>query len=343
MPRPLIDELSARYGGQVRRVNIAGDQPRSWHAAEDADVVWIESPANPTIEVADLPTLGRNIPDKVLFVVDNTFATPLLLQRPLESGADIVLHSATKLISGHSDVLLGALVTSSDQPEHFEALDAMRRSSALRQVPWRLISRCAVCVTLPLRLAQAAQANAQTLAERLRDASERAPGAIPGTPGRPLSRGRPAHDVRLRLAGSQSILQTRERRTRCVDACASGALRPASAALRSTLERDAGAGAASCSGTGRLGAAVSRDRACEDLWADLAQALDHLEGVRVSKRSALWPERDIRAAIISAGVSSPAITAATFSTIGISILCFAASSVIDAQDLTPRQLAASTR
>ena len=55
------------------------------------------------------PRWARTLP-QTLFVVDNTFATPLL-QRPLESGADIVLHSATKLLSGHSDVLLGACVT----------------------------------------------------------------------------------------------------------------------------------------------------------------------------------------------------------------------------------------
>ena len=79
-------------------------------AAEGADLVWLESPTNPTIEVADLPADRAELPAGVRLVVDNTFATPLL-QRPLELGADIVVHSVTKLLSGHSDVLLGALVT----------------------------------------------------------------------------------------------------------------------------------------------------------------------------------------------------------------------------------------
>ena len=89
---------------------------RSSQAAEGADLVWLESPTNPTIEVADLPAIGAGLPSSALLVVDNTFATPLL-QRPLAARADIVLHSATKLISGHSDVVLGALVVRPDRDE----------------------------------------------------------------------------------------------------------------------------------------------------------------------------------------------------------------------------------
>jgi cystathionine gamma-synthase len=121
-----IDRRAANYGWQVRRVNVA-ETTKVLAAADDADLVWIESPTNPTIEVADLPALGRGLPEKALFLVDNTFATPLL-QRPLESGADVVLHSATKLLSGHSDVLLGVVVTGDGDRQTFEALDAVRRS-----------------------------------------------------------------------------------------------------------------------------------------------------------------------------------------------------------------------
>ena len=136
-----VDRRAARYGGQVRRVSIA-NTTEVLSAAAGADVVWIESPANPTIEVADLPALGNNLSGQAMLVVDNTFATPLL-QRPLESGADIVLHSATKLLSGHSDVLLGALVTRVDQEQPFETLDQIRRSVGQPRGQWRLISRCA--------------------------------------------------------------------------------------------------------------------------------------------------------------------------------------------------------
>ena len=73
-------------------------------------ILWIESPTNPALEVADVETLvraGHEAGARV--VVDNTFATPLL-QKPLELGADIVLHSVTKFLAGHSDIVMGALV-----------------------------------------------------------------------------------------------------------------------------------------------------------------------------------------------------------------------------------------
>ncbi len=79
---------------------------------EGADLVWLESPTNPTLDVIELPRLlaaAREL--GVRTAVDNTFCTPLR-QRPLELGADIVVHSATKFIAGHSDVLLGMVVAS---------------------------------------------------------------------------------------------------------------------------------------------------------------------------------------------------------------------------------------
>jgi cystathionine gamma-synthase len=80
-------------------------------ALEGADLCWLESPTNPLLEVADLAALlaaAREL--GVVTVVDNTFATPLL-QQPLALGADVVVHSATKYLSGHSDLVLGVVVT----------------------------------------------------------------------------------------------------------------------------------------------------------------------------------------------------------------------------------------
>ena len=84
-------------------------------ACADAAIVWLESPTNPALEVADLSAIiaaahaaGARV------VVDNTFATPLL-QRPLELGADLVVHSATKYLAGHSDLLMGAIITRDDE------------------------------------------------------------------------------------------------------------------------------------------------------------------------------------------------------------------------------------
>lgn len=79
-------------------------------ALSGADLVWLESPTNPLLEVLDLPALIAAAGEAgALVAVDNTFSTPLR-QRPLALGADLVVHSATKFIAGHSDVLLGLVV-----------------------------------------------------------------------------------------------------------------------------------------------------------------------------------------------------------------------------------------
>lgn len=78
-------------------------------------LIWIETPTNPMLRIVDIPAiaeLAKKVGAKV--VVDNTFATPIL-QRPLELGADIVVHSTTKYIGGHSDLIGGALVTNNDE------------------------------------------------------------------------------------------------------------------------------------------------------------------------------------------------------------------------------------
>ena len=74
-------------------------------------MIWVESPTNPMMSIVDIKELGKIAKaNKILLSVDNTFATPFL-QKPLDLGADIVMHSATKYLAGHSDVVLGALVT----------------------------------------------------------------------------------------------------------------------------------------------------------------------------------------------------------------------------------------
>ena len=90
-------------------------------AAAQADLLWLESPTNPLLEIADLPALcGAGHAGRPLVAVDNTFATPLL-QQPLALGADVVVHSATKFIGGHSDLLLGVAVA------HAHVAERLRR------------------------------------------------------------------------------------------------------------------------------------------------------------------------------------------------------------------------
>ena len=267
-----VDRRAARDGWQVRRVNVA-DTAEVLAAAAGADLVWIESPTNPTIEVADLPALGRDLSAETLFVVDNTFATSLL-QRPLESGADIVLHSATKLLSGHSDVLLGALVTRLDDGRTFAALDALRRSSGAAPGPMEAYLALRGLRTLPLRLAQA-QASAQILAERLVGHKHVRRVRFPG-----LSTD-PGHDVAQRTMlgfGSLISIDLADARTAeaFVEGCSLWVFATSLGGVESTMERRRRWGGELLSvpeGLVRMSVGIEH---VEDLWADLAQALDQL-------------------------------------------------------------------
>ncbi|MGA8256910.1 MAG: aminotransferase class I/II-fold pyridoxal phosphate-dependent enzyme [Nocardioides sp.] len=160
-----LADLESRGRITARLVDIE-DTDAVIAACEDAALVWIESPTNPALELADIPTIAAAAHEAGAYVVvDNTFATPLL-QQPLALGADIVVHSATKYLSGHSDVLLGALVTSDD--ELYEVL--RNRRSMTGSVPGAFEAWLATrgMRTLHLRV-ERAQANAQVLVERLRD------------------------------------------------------------------------------------------------------------------------------------------------------------------------------
>ncbi|MBA2465941.1 MAG: PLP-dependent transferase [Nocardioidaceae bacterium] len=135
-------------------------------ACVDAALVWLESPTNPALEVADLaPIIAAGHAAGAYVVVDNTFATPLL-QQPLGLGADLVVHSATKFISGHSDALLGALATKDD-----ELYDLLRKRRELTgAVPGTFEAWLALrgLRTLHVRLDRA-EGNAQELVRRLGD------------------------------------------------------------------------------------------------------------------------------------------------------------------------------
>jgi len=133
-------------------------------ACEDAALVWLESPTNPALEVADIATIREAAHEAGAYVVvDNTFATPLL-QTPLDLDVDLVVHSATKYLSGHSDVLMGAVVTRDD--ELYAVLKGRR--DLVGAVPGTLEAWLALrgMRTLHLRV-ERAQSNAQELVRRL--------------------------------------------------------------------------------------------------------------------------------------------------------------------------------
>ncbi|MFN5629648.1 MAG: trans-sulfuration enzyme family protein, partial [Bacteroidota bacterium] len=79
------------------------------HVSDSTKLIWIETPTNPTLQIIDIAAIVENVKGKnILVCVDNTFASPYL-QNPLLMGADVVMHSATKYLGGHSDVVMGAL------------------------------------------------------------------------------------------------------------------------------------------------------------------------------------------------------------------------------------------
>jgi cystathionine gamma-synthase len=148
-------------------------------ACEGADMLWIETPTNPLVGIADLERLAQAAGDLgIPSVVDSTFASPLL-QRPLDAGCDIVVHSATKLIGGHSDLLLGVAVCRDEAVA--EGLRAVRHDSGA--TPGGLEAWLALrgLRTLPVRLAHA-QATALGLARRLDEHPEIDRVFYPGLP-----------------------------------------------------------------------------------------------------------------------------------------------------------------
>jgi cystathionine gamma-synthase len=111
----LIDKVLSQWGVEHTPVALSDVDAVRAAVRPNTKVIWIETPTNPLLNIADISGLAQIAHSAgALLVVDNTFASPYL-QSPLELGADVVLHSTTKYIGGHSDVVGGALITSSDE------------------------------------------------------------------------------------------------------------------------------------------------------------------------------------------------------------------------------------
>lgn len=159
----LVADLQTRAGITVRLADVE-DTAATVALLEGADMLWLESPTNPMLEVADVGALAAAArAASVLCVVDNTFSTPLL-QRPLELGADVVVHSATKYMGGHSDVVLGAVVTG--DAELRQKLHAHRSLHGAIAGPFEAWLTLRGLRTMALRV-ERAQASAGELARRL--------------------------------------------------------------------------------------------------------------------------------------------------------------------------------
>ena len=162
----------------VRTVDIANTE-EVISALDGAAMLWLESPTNPMLEVAELAVLADAAHAAgALVVVDNTFSTPLVT-RPLDLGADVVVHSVTKYLAGHSDVVLGAAVTS--DPELHARLLRYRSLHGAVAGPFEVWLALRGLRTLALRI-ERSQATAMELARRLQELPQVENVRYPGLP-----------------------------------------------------------------------------------------------------------------------------------------------------------------
>ncbi|MDR6414086.1 aminotransferase class I/II-fold pyridoxal phosphate-dependent enzyme [Pseudarthrobacter sulfonivorans] len=248
--------------------------------AKAARMLWLESPTNPMLGIADIRELTAAAHEVgAIVVTDNTFSTPLV-QQPLSLGSDVVLHSVTKYLAGHSDVVLGALVTSN--PDIRAALLHNRTIHGGIAGPFEAWLALRGLRTLALRV-ERSQASAAVLAERLSThpliESIRFPG-LPADPG---------HErAKMQMTGFGSIVCVQVAPVAGLDGAEAAdklvrALRlwlPATSlgGVESLIERRRRHAAEPLSVPDNLVRLSVGIENVEDLWADLKQALDSLGG-----------------------------------------------------------------
>ncbi len=242
-------------------------------------MVLLESPTNPLMDVADLPALieAAHAAGAVV-AVDNTFATPLG-QRPLDLGADLVLHSVTKYLSGHSDVVLGALAWRDDDRWR-EPLTEHRLLNGAIAGPMEAMLALRGVRTLAVRLDRAC-ANAMTLAERLLEHPAVLRVRYPGLPGDP---GHERASAQMRTFGAMVSIEVRDAEA-AEQVCANTRIWAHATSLggvESSLERrrrHAMEPVVVPEGLIRLSVGIED---VEDLWRDLDDALRGDDDQRVS-------------------------------------------------------------
>jgi cystathionine gamma-lyase len=267
---PPTRELAAAHlaprGVEVRRVPTAGDELLA--AIEGADLVWVETPSNPGLDVCDLRAVCAAARDAGALVgVDNTFASPLG-QRPLELGADFSVCADTKHLAGHSDLVLGHVAVR--DPARAEGLRSWRTVAGAVPGPFETWLAHRSLATLGLRLDRqcaTALAVAELLAARPDVRSVRYPGR-PGDPAHPVAR------RQMRRFGTvvSFDLESAERAQRFLSACRLVDEATSFGGVHSLAERRARwPGNDVPPGLVRLSLGVEDPR---DLLADVAAALD---------------------------------------------------------------------
>jgi cystathionine gamma-lyase / homocysteine desulfhydrase len=160
----LFTHIYEKFGITVRYVDTTDAANVAHAVTSNTRLIWLESPTNPTLKITDITEVSKIAKaNNALLCVDNTFASPAL-QKPIGLGADIVIHSATKYLSGHSDLIAGLVVTKSEALG--EKIRFIQNASGGILAPfdsWLVIRGIE---TLPLRIRQHCE-NAQKVAEFL--------------------------------------------------------------------------------------------------------------------------------------------------------------------------------
>ncbi len=254
---------------EVRLVDVV-DTETTLAACVDAALLWVESPTNPLMAVADLPALATGARAAgAMLVVDNTFASPLL-QRPLGLGADLVVHSASKFIAGHSDVLMGVLAARDG--DLLKRLAVRRTLLGAAPGPLETFLALRGLRTLPLRV-ERGQHNAGEMARRLttHPAVERV--RYPGLPDDP---GHARAAAQMSGFGAMLAFDLRGGEAKANALCANVRLITHATSLggvESTLERRGRYHGEEAVPSGLVRLSVGCEHV-DDLWADLCAALD---------------------------------------------------------------------
>ena len=175
----LFDRINQKNGIEFSRINFAEEDPENY-IKENTKAIYIETPTNPMMNVIDIrKTAELAKKHDLLLIVDNTFLSPYF-QRPFELGADIILHSGTKFLSGHNDTLAGFIVVNT--PELSEKLRYIIKTTGAGLAPFDSWLVLRGIKTLPIRM-EKAQENAQAIVEFLLQEKKVKNVYYPGIPG----------------------------------------------------------------------------------------------------------------------------------------------------------------
>lgn len=178
-----IQAFCERRGVTLQTVDASDPDALRAACADGVDLVFVETPSNPWLKIVDIPAAAECAhANGGILIVDGTAATPIL-SRPLELGADIVMHSATKALNGHSDVL-GGVLSCGAESEIWEAIRTDRSDAGAVMAPFEAWLLLRGMRTLALRV-ERMSANAQALAEFLDDHPAVEAVLYPGLPSDP--------------------------------------------------------------------------------------------------------------------------------------------------------------